>query len=272
MTDSPRYPPAPAGPPWSVDTLAELHAGALDETTAGRLRSGLADDTEARAVLTALDATRADLGVLRDVPPVPVPAAVAARIDALLATEARTRVATAPDGHGGLHGPPAPATSTGTVVDLTAARRRRNRVLGWGSGAVAVAAAVIAVVFAITPGLRSTPGHGVAAPAPGDAGTAPPALALTSGDLGRDVLGKAMSMHDAGPFADRHKLAGCLAANHIDAARQVVSIGQVTMDGRPATLMVLTTGQRARFRLLAVQPSCQAGNPATLANTVVGPH
>ncbi|NUT50045.1 MAG: hypothetical protein HOV94_22450, partial [Saccharothrix sp.] len=74
------------GPPWSVDLLADLHAGALDPRTEAELRPLVENDPEAREILAALDATLADL---RDLPPIPMPRHVAERIDAALADEAR---------------------------------------------------------------------------------------------------------------------------------------------------------------------------------------
>ncbi|MGH3518320.1 MAG: hypothetical protein ACRDQ7_13055, partial [Haloechinothrix sp.] len=85
MTDSRSGMGGTAGPPWSVDVLADLHAGVLDDATAAHLWSQVQADPDAMAILAALDATSADLGALRDAPAPPMPAAVAARIDAALA-------------------------------------------------------------------------------------------------------------------------------------------------------------------------------------------
>lgn len=251
----------PVGPPWPVELLADLHAGVYDEEPGGveaARRAG--EDAEARAVLTALDRTRSDVAGLGATPePVAMPADVAARLDAALAAEAS----------------PAPEPAPAPVVDLAAARRRRrNRIMGWGSGAVAVAAAVAAAVFVVVPGLRSTtPGQGVAAPPP-SAGEQQAPLALGSGQLGRAALGRALGRSDLGPFTDTGKLRGCLAANGLDTpkpASSVVSSAQVTRRGEHGTLFVLTTGKKARFRLLIVGESCAAGHPATIDDTVVGP-
>ena len=57
MSGEQRRPDAPrSGPAWSLDLVAELHAGALDPDTADEVRSRAADDPEARVVLTAFDA------------------------------------------------------------------------------------------------------------------------------------------------------------------------------------------------------------------------
>ncbi len=117
----------PMGPPWSVDLIADLHAGVLPPEVAAQLRPRVEADPESREILAALDATLADLHSL---PVIPMPDHVAARIDAALAAEAR---------------PAAP------VVSLAEARKRRNRRLGLGSGVLVAAAAAFGIVFAVSP-------------------------------------------------------------------------------------------------------------------------
>jgi hypothetical protein len=71
-----------------VDLLADLDAALLDETRAAEVRAAAAEDPDARGVLDALATTRAELGALADPP---VPAGLAARWDAALASEAAPR-------------------------------------------------------------------------------------------------------------------------------------------------------------------------------------
>jgi hypothetical protein len=71
----------PGGPPWPLELLADLHAGVLDDDVSAELLARVNADPRARATLAALDATRADLAAL---PPLVMPEAVAARIDAAL--------------------------------------------------------------------------------------------------------------------------------------------------------------------------------------------
>lgn len=68
-----------------LDTLADLHAGLLDETTASTLRQHIASCSDCTAAMAALDATVTSLGAM---PEVTIPADVAARIDAAIAAEA----------------------------------------------------------------------------------------------------------------------------------------------------------------------------------------
>lgn len=253
----------PDGPPWSVDLLADLHAGALEDSVAAQLWPRVRADAEANAVLDALDATTADLATLADLPTPRMPDDVAVRIEAALAEEARAAGRPVPA--------PAPTQSPGIapVVDIGEARRRRNRRLGWGSGILVAAAAAVGLIVAVLPGTTPSPGTGVAAPPPGSTGATPPE-ALTSGQLDAGLVSRATGKSDYGPFGDPAKRSACLAANRLDPDETPAGGMQVTLDGRRGTLMVLPTGKLAQFRLLVVGPDCSAGHPSTIADTVIG--
>ncbi|HKN97013.1 MAG TPA: hypothetical protein VJX10_07855, partial [Pseudonocardiaceae bacterium] len=125
------------------------------------------------------------------------------------------------------------------------------------TGALVAAAAVAVVVFAVP--------HG-GSPVTGEA--AAPPQHLNSGQLNGATLAAAIGRADYGPLTDRARRTACVAANHVTG--QPVGGTQVVLDGKPGVLMVLTTGQTARYRLLVVGPDCAAGTPAELANVVVG--
>ncbi|HEX5404220.1 MAG TPA: hypothetical protein VFX16_18175 [Pseudonocardiaceae bacterium] len=244
MTGIDRRGDTPMGPPWPVDVLAELHAGALDPSVSEALWSRVRDDPDAVAVLDALDATRAELAGLTAKQSPLMPEHVAARLDAALAAEARAML---------------PAPVRAPVVDLAAARRRRTQRWGWAAGALVAAAAVAAVVIAVPRG--GTPVQGVAAPPPQQ---------LTSGRLNGATLAAALGRSDYGALSDPAVRAACLTANHQDPNRQPAGAMRVTLDGKPGELFVLTTGQTAQYRLLVVGDDCAAGRPDLLADTVVG--
>src|SRR5262245_23302971 len=88
MTDSVRG-GGPAGPPWSVDLLADLHAGVLDAELSAQLWPRVNADPKARAVIDSLDVVKVELGQLGSAPVEPMPAHFAARLDAALAAEAQ---------------------------------------------------------------------------------------------------------------------------------------------------------------------------------------
>ena len=233
------------GQPWSVDLLADLHADGGD-------RSGL--DAEALAVLSALDATQGELASL---PPLRMPDAVAARIDAALAAEAAA-----------LRPPPVPAP----VADLSEARRRRNRRLGLGGGLLAAAAATVGIIFAVVPS-NTTAGTPQAEPGASstvqvDPPTQPP-LALSDNQLASSVP-KVLGAKDPGALDTPQKLSACLTANGLDPNATPLGVRRVQLDSQDGIMIILPTGKVVRYRLLVVKPTCAAGNPATLANTVIG--
>ncbi|MDQ0378228.1 hypothetical protein [Amycolatopsis thermophila] len=255
MTDESRGIEA-AGPPWSVDLLADLHAGALDEDQAARLWPRVQADPEARAIIEALELTTADLANLATEVP-PMPADVAARIDAAIADEARRAF-------------PPQQPGLAPVVSLDAARRRRNKRIGWISGVVAVAAAAVAAVaIAIPSGTSPSTGGNVAAPPPTRSAVAQPPLNLR-GDQAASAVGQIDGVFDYGPLGNADGLQACLkAAGFADTAKPV-GVRQGTIDGQPAVLTLLTTGQLAKFRLVAFTPACGAGNAGVLLDKVIG--
>ena len=242
----------PAGPPWSVDVLADLHAGVFDEAESARLWPLVNADPEAREVLAALDSTLDDLHGMPEIPVPAMPPEFAARLDAAIAAEAAARPAAAVQ-------TPSPAP----VIDLARARQQRNRRLGWAGGVVAVAAAVAAVVLVV--GQPKTTGGQSVAAAPPTGGSS-----MSSGQLNLSSALAAVGRSDYGPLADPARLSACLAANGQDPNRKPAGASQITLDGKPGVLLVLTTGHTAQFRLLVVGPDCAAGRPDTLADAVVG--
>lgn len=253
---------APQGPPWSLDQLADLHAGVLDEQTAEELRNQVQDDPEAQEILAALEATSADLAAL---PSLTIPDDVSARIEAALEDEVRawteqqqTAAPTAPAGGG-------------QVVDFAAAKQRRRRRFTLGAGLVGVAAAAAAVVFAVLPtGTRDSgvPQAQPPAPAPGSK----PPLALQGGQVhltGPQFADALTSQQYLGALNEPQQLLGCLQANGVTSGKPL-GAREITLDGRPAQLLVLPTGEAGRFRLLTIAPDCGPDNPATISDSTFG--
>ncbi|HEY3467819.1 MAG TPA: hypothetical protein VGL47_22010 [Amycolatopsis sp.] len=261
MTDESRGIGGTVGPPWSVDVLADLHAGVLDDAQAAELWPVVNADPEARAILDALDATQADLASLADAPAPPMPAEFAARLDAALAAEAAARfpAATQPD----RTQPSAPQGAQ--VVDLAAARRRRNKRLGWAAGVLtAAAAAVVAVTVAIPSTTQQNGTPNVAAPAPSG-----PTVG-SDGSGAQALIGKAVGVRDFGPLQNEDRLDACIAAAGLDPKVRPEGIRPVNVDGKAGVMIILTTGKLAQFRLVAFGADCGPGNPAVLFDKVVG--
>lgn len=253
MTDESRGIEA-AGPPWSVDLLADLHAGVLDTDETARLWPRVQADPEARAIIEALEATTADLADLSaDVPP--MPAHVAARLDAAIAEEARRAFPNQP--------------GVAPVMSLDAARRRRNKRIGWISGVVAVAAAAVAAVaIAIPSGTSPSPGGTVAAP-PTQSAPQQPALNLRS-DQTATAVGQINGVFDYGPLGNADAVQACLSAAGFAGTAKPIGVRPGTIDGQPAVLTLLTTGQLAKFRLVAFAPTCGPGDAGVLLDRVIG--
>ncbi|SDX32265.1 hypothetical protein SAMN05421504_1021030 [Amycolatopsis xylanica] len=243
MTDEIRGLGGAVGPPWSVDVLADLHAGVLDERQAAELWPLVNADPEARAIIEALESTQADLAGLA-VEAVPMPAEYAARLDAALAEEVQ---AAFPRQRQAESAPVAP------VVSLDAARqRRRKKQMGWGAGILTAAAAAAVAVAVIVPSTSSkdssTPG--VAAPVPSG-----PSVA-SDGAGSEALVGKGIGLMDYGPLQSKQKLDACLDAAGIDSGIQPAGVQPVNVNGKAGTMAILTTGKFAQYRLVAFDTSC----------------
>ncbi|MEU4248493.1 hypothetical protein AB0F15_13915 [Amycolatopsis sp. NPDC026612] len=260
MTDESRGIGGTVGPPWSVDVLADLHAGVLDDTRAAELWPLVTADPEARAILDALDATQADLASLADAPAPPMPAEFAARLDAALAAEAAARF---PRRTPSIPQQAAPAPQDAPVVDLAAARRRRNKRLGWAAGVLtAAAAAVVAVTVALPDTSQQTGTPNVAAPTGPTVGS--------DGAGAQALVGKAVGVRDFGPLQNEDRLDACIAAAGLDPKVRPEGVRPVNVGGKAGVMIILTTGKLAQFRLVAFGADCGPGNPAVLFDKVVG--
>jgi hypothetical protein len=260
MTDESRGIGGTVGPPWSVDVLADLHAGVLDDDRAAQLWPVVNADPEARAILDALDATQADLATFADAPAPPMPAEFAARLDAALAAEAAATFRTAE-----VPAPRQAGPGDTQVVDLAAARRQRNKRLGWAAGVLtAAAAAVVAVTVAIPSTSQQSGTPNVAAPAPSG-----PTVG-SDGSGAQALVGKAVGVRDFGPLGTEDRLDSCITAAGLDPEVRPEGIRPVNVGGKAGVLIILTTGKLAQFRLVAFGADCGPGNPAVLFDKVVG--
>lgn len=238
MNGNERRQGTPIDPPWSVDLLADLHAGALDPQTEAELRPRVEADQDALAVLAALDATLADLSSL---PPLTMPDDVAAMIDAALTAEARRANS--------------PIAST---ADLGAARERRNKRLGWGAGLLTAAAAIVGVaVVAIPNGGGSAVPPAAQSSATGD-NAAP--LAVTGEDFG-PVFSDVLKAQNYGPLENQETLAGCLMGGNIASAKPI-GVSPITLNGKPTVMAILPGGRAGSFRIVVLDPdTCGPDNP-----------
>ena len=201
MTADDRSPAA--GHP-DLDTLADLHAGALDDPAAEQVRGHVAGCAQCAAALDALDAVQ---GQLRALPAPTLPTEVATRLDATLA-DLRTITDAPANGTrpstGATAFPRAAADSGGAATkagepvgkagepagrraedELELARDRRRRRLGRALAGVAAAVAVIAAGASVTAVVRSGGGADDSASSAAAAGDSA-AAARTSGGFAPD--------------------------------------------------------------------------------------
>ncbi|GLZ33038.1 hypothetical protein Lesp02_52260 [Lentzea sp. NBRC 105346] len=239
----------PLDPPWSLDLLADLHAGVLDERTEAELRPRVMADPDARAVLEALDATVMDL---HNLPPIPMPREVADRIDAALAAEAR---------------PAAP------VVSLDEARKRRNRRLGLGGGVLAAAAAAIGIALVVAPQNNTADQPpGAQQTQTSDKPVSGPPLAVKEGEFAAAVP-EVLKAQNYGPLDNQDRLAGCLKGGGITSTAKPLGISPVSLKGKTAVMAILPGGAPGQFRIVVLDPdTCGPDNPqGVIADTTIKP-
>ncbi|MCX2731296.1 hypothetical protein OOZ19_13705 [Saccharopolyspora sp. NFXS83] len=266
MSGEQRRPETPQGPPWSLDLVADLHAGVLDQETVDELLPRIQADPEASELLAALEATSAELANL---PAPAVPDDVAAKLDDALAAELRSwsmvpEAATSDSADAGATGQDAEAEPA-PVLDLAAARHRRRKRAGWTAGLITAAAAVTGIVVLGTGGPQQGETDNSAAPSQ----DGPPPLALRGDAFPADRLGEALGSEQYGALADPAQLLGCLQANGVNSGNPL-GAREVTIDGEPARALVLQGGGIGRFRILVVGQDCGPDRPATISDSTLG--
>lgn len=273
-----------------LDQLADYTAGLLDPADAARLTRRLAADPELAAlavdVAAALDRVGDELAA---VPVEPMPAPVAARLDALfpatrggvpggdgshvanarpggtraeVSRPAGTRPDSGPAGSAGPQGRPG----------RRGARRGWLRGLAVGGGVVAAAALVVGGIAALGGGAmngttsKDSSGLGVAAPASGQslaiqhsnanytAATLPyTGFALGSGAAGQQAP-EAQDAERLSRLEDPAALVGCLTAVTGAHPGTVTLVQYARFEGSPALIVVLTTANGTRT--VVAGPDC----------------
>ena len=226
-------PPEPDGDdtPVTLEQLAQLQAGTLDDATAARLRQKIGDDPELARRLAALDRVRSDLAG----PAPQAPADVTARIGAALR-------AAPPPGHG-----------TGNPL-----RRRRLAALA-GIAALAVAA-VIGTVMALNDSAQP--------PTPADGPTAeylktPRHAGMPLSD--QRILALLDQPPQLGPLADPQRIASCLQGLGYAPATPVLGATTRSDDGTRVLLLLPAPDPKSVMALL-VGADCRAADAGLVAD------
>jgi hypothetical protein len=226
-------------------------------------------------LFAALERARADLAAA---PVPPLPTGFGDRMTAALAAErARRTAGSAPDSTPAVSSP-APRTGAPSRPPSRPEARaddrggvrpaRRRRALACGLVTLAAVAAVVGGLVVGT-GTSAGPAPTAAPPVPPVSGPSAAPEPVSGADPVR-ALRAGLGARDPGPLADPVRRAGCLVAHGLPAGAVPLGSRQVLVDGRPGTLLVLPTGQAARFRLLVVGPGCAPADPETLADLTVG--
>jgi hypothetical protein len=232
-------PPDSADPPLTVELLADLQAGLLDDDDAARVRRQVRADPDAQATLGALNRVRTDVAALSAAPAIDPPPAVTNRISAALRS-----------GNGAAH--------------LARPQMRPARVIA----GVAGAGAVIAAIGLGTAALVNTP-----TPVPSTQITAehitvstpPVAIPLSQAQL----LALLDRSPDYGPLNDPARRASCLSGLGYPASTRVLGAQPIDINARPGVVLVLPGETPDSVTVFAVALNCSAADTGLLVSTQI---
>jgi hypothetical protein len=235
--------------PLSVDDLADLQAGLLDDDTAARLRKKIRADPDAQRTIDALNRVRRDIAALGS-DASSAPAVAPAVVDGIAAALRAQR----PEPE---RPRPAHAVRSGRLP-----RSARIAVAMAGLAAAAVA------VWLGTAALITTPASTSSRPTTVEHITVsrPPVMIPMSDQQILTLLGR---VPDFGPLGDPQRRASCLAGLGYPADARVLGARQVEMTGRPAILLLLPGDTSGTVTALAVSPNCSSADTGLLADRIV---
>jgi hypothetical protein len=241
---------AGADPQPTVELLADLQAGLLDDDAATRVRSQVRADPEAADILRALNQVRSDVAAVGSDPTSApdTPPAVAARIFAALGA--------------------ANGSATGGAAHSARPAMRPARLFAIVAGVCAVAVAIgvgtVALINAPTPtpSTQKTAEHITVS-------TPPMVIPLSQAQ----ILGLLNHSPDygppAGPLHDPARRASCLTGLGYPASTQVLGAQPIEINARPGVLLVLPGDTADDLGVFAVALSCNAADTGLLASTQI---
>jgi hypothetical protein len=240
---------AGADPPLTVEALADLQAGLVDDDTAARLRKKVRADPDARQTMDALNRVRGDIAALgTDTSSAPEVAphvvdSVAAALRAERPERSRRR-----------------AAHTVRPGRLPRSARVAVAVAGLAAAAAAVWLGTAALITAPppTPSRPTTAEHIT---------VSRPPMTIPLSD--QQILALLDRQPDLGPFADPQRRTSCLAGLGYPADARVLAARPVEIAGRPAILLVLPGDTPGTVAALAVAPTCSSVDTGLLADRIV---
>jgi hypothetical protein len=240
---------AGADPPLTVEALAELQAGLLDDDTAARMRKQVRADPHARQTMDALNRVRRDIADLgTDIASAPDVAPEV--VDGIAATLRADRLGQSRRGAAHVVRPGGLPRSTRVAVAVT------------GLAAVAVAAwlGTTALITPPTP----TPSRPTTAE---HITVSRPPLTIPLSD--QQILALLDDKPDFGPLADPQRRTSCLAGLGYPANARILGGRPLQIAGRPAVLLVLPADTPGAVTALAVAPNCSSVDTGLLADRLV---
>ncbi|MEE6136211.1 hypothetical protein SKC41_07670 [Mycobacterium sp. 050128] len=241
----PRHPAA--DPPPTIESLADLQAGLLDDEAAARLRRQVRQDPDAQRVLRALNQVRRDVAAVGADPesaPEP-PAETTGRIVEAL-------------------GAAAPGTTARAATHSARPHIRPARV---AAGVAGVGAVLAAAGFG-TAALLNEPEPAPSAPTTAmhiTVSTPPMAIPLSASEIVA-LIGRAP---DYGPLGDPGRRASCLGGLGYPASTRVLAARPIEINARPGVLLVLPADSPGELAVFAVALNCSAADTGLLASTQV---
>jgi hypothetical protein len=240
---------AGADPPLTVEALADLQAGLLDDDTAARMRKQVRGAPDARQTMDALNRVRRDIADLGT--------------DAASAPDVAPEVV---DGIAAALRAQRPGTSRrGAAHTVRPGRLPRPTPVAVGlAGLVGLAAAGVAAWLG-TAALISPP-----APTPSRPTTAEhitvsrPPVTIPLSD--QQILALLDDKPDFGPLTDPQRRTSCLAGLGYPANARVLGALPVQIAGHPAVLLVLPGDTPGTVTALAVAPTCSSVDTGLLAD------
>jgi hypothetical protein len=231
-------------PPPTVEALADLQAGLVDDDTAARLRKKVRADPDARQTMSALNRVRREVAALGS-DPSSAPEVDPAAVD-------RIRAALGAERAGAAH-----AVGRGRLP-----RSARLAVAVIGLTAVAVAA------WLGTRALITAPVSTTSRPTTIEHITVSrPPLTIPLSD--QQILALVDHEPDFGPLTDPRRRASCLAGLGYPANARVLGARPLDIAGHPAVLLVLPGDGPGDVKALAVAPTCSAANTGLSADRIL---
>jgi hypothetical protein len=233
-------------PPLTVDALADLQAGLLDDDTAARLRKRVRTDPDAQRTMAALNRVRREVAALgSDASSAPaVPPAI---VDGIVRA---------------LH---PQAGQSGAAHTVRRGRLPRSaRITVAAAGLVAAAAAAWLGTTALITAPAPTPSRPTTVE---HITVSRPPLTIPLSD--QQLLALLDRQPDFGPLTDPQRRASCLAGLGYPADARVLGARPIEIAGHPAVLLLLPGDAPDAVKALAVAPACSAVDTGLSADRIV---